>query len=143
MHKRTWIIILVVVGVGLAVLIGVLGTRGQETQAEAEQNMCSSLASVDTATKNLTGLDPSTASKDEYQSAVSDVQDEWNDVESDAEDLHSINTSELDSAWDDFTQSVQNVPSDASGSDALQDVSQSAQALISTTESTINGLNCS
>jgi len=132
-----------VVGVGLAVLIGVLGTRGQETQAEGEQNLCSSLASLETSTKDLTGLDASTASKSDYQSAVSEVDTDWDEVKTNAQDLATIDTSMLDSAWDDFTQAVQSVPSDASVSDALQDVSHSGQELVSTTQSTINGLSCS
>ena len=40
MHRRTWIIILILVGVGLAVLVGVLGSRTEESPAEAQQNLC-------------------------------------------------------------------------------------------------------
>jgi LPS O-antigen subunit length determinant protein (WzzB/FepE family) len=141
--NRTWIIILVVVGIGLAVLIGVLATRGKETQAEAQQNLCSSLGSLDTATTNLTSLDPKTASKSDYQSAVSDVQNQWNEVKEDAGNLHNINQSTLQSAWNSFTQSVQSVPGDASVSSALQTVSQSAKTLVTTVQSTAKSLNCS
>jgi hypothetical protein len=143
MNRRTWIIALVVVGVAVAILIGVLGSRGEETQAQAQQNLCSSLASLSTATKDLTGLDPSTASKSDYEDAVSEVQGDWDDVADDAQDLASINTSMLDSAWDSFTQAVQAVPSDASASDALQSVAQAGQQLVATTQTTLNGLDCS
>jgi len=61
----------------------------------------------------------------------------------DAKDVASASTSQLDSAWDSFSAAVKNVPSDASVSDALNDVSQSAQTLVSTTQSTISGLSCS
>jgi hypothetical protein len=143
MRTRTWVIVLIVVGVGLAILIGALGTVGKETQAEAQQSLCSSLGSLDTSITNLTSLDPMTASQSEYQSAVSDIQDDWNQVKADASDLHSINTSTLQGAWNSFTQAVQGVPSDASVSTALQDVSQSADQLVTTVQSTATGLNCS
>ena len=40
--------------------------------------------------------------------------------------------SQLDSAWDSFESAVQDVPDDASVSDALNDVKSSAQSLGST-----------
>ena len=49
----------------------------------------------------------------------------------------------LDSAWDSFTSAVDDVPDDASVSDALNDVSQAAQTLLSTTKSTLTGPDCS
>jgi hypothetical protein len=142
MHRRTWIIILLVVGVGLAILIGALSAAGKQTQAEAQQDLCSSLGSLQSSAANLTGLDPKTASKSQYQSDVSAVQDDWNQVKSDAQDLHNINMSSLQGAWNAFEQAVQNVPSDASVQSALQDVSQAGQQLISTTQATASGLSC-
>ena len=49
----------------------------------------------------------------------------------------------LDSAWDDFESAVKDVPDDASVSDALSDISQSADSLASTTKSTLTGPDCS
>jgi hypothetical protein len=95
MHRRTWIIILLVVGVGLAILIGALSAAGKETQAEAQQDLCSSLGSLQSSAANLTGLDPKTASKSQYQSDVSAVQDDWNQVKSDAQDRHNISMSSV------------------------------------------------
>jgi hypothetical protein len=64
-------------------------------------------------------------------------------VASDAKDVASASMSQLDSAWDSFSSAVKNVPNDSSVSDALTSVSQSAQTLVTTTQSTINGLSCS
>ena len=50
---------------------------------------------------------------------------------------------QLDSAWDSFKSAVDDVPDDASVSDALNDVSQAAQSLLSTTKSTLTGPDCS
>ena len=64
-------------------------------------------------------------------------------VKSDAGDLKDVDTSTLDSAWDDFKSAVDDVPDDASVSDALSDISQAADSLASTTKSTLTGPDCS
>ena len=141
MSRTWWIIIFVAVGVGLAVLIGVLGTRNEPSKTEATSSLCSSLSSLETSLKNLTGLS-SSSSKSEYQSDVTAVQDDWNQVKSDAQAVQNAPTGDLDSAWDDFSSAVKNVPNDASVSDAVDDVTQSAQALVSTAQTTASEVNC-
>ena len=69
-------------------------------------SLCSSLTSLESSTKSLTSLDPKTASKSHYQSAVSTVQSDWNQVASDAKDVASASMSQLDSAWGDFSSAV-------------------------------------
>ena len=143
MTRNTWIIVLIAGGVGLAVLVGLLGGRGGESQAEAQQGFCSSLSGLQGSIQALAGLSPTSASKDDYQSAVSNVDSAWDLVKTDAGDLKDVSMGTLDSAWDSFTSAVDDVPDDASVSDALDDVSQAAQSLLSTTKSTITGPDCS
>jgi hypothetical protein len=143
MTRRTWIIVLLAVGVGLALVIGFLGDRGGESQAEAQESFCSSVSGLESSIDGLTGLSPTSASQDDYQSAVSDVESAWDQVKTDAGDLKDVDTSTLDSAWDSFKSTVDDVPDDASVSDALNDVSQAAQSLLSTTKSTLSGPDCS
>ena len=88
-------------------------------------------------------MSPTSASTDDYQSAVSNVESAWDQVRTDAGDLKDVSTSSLDSAWDSFKSAVDDVPDDASVSDALSDVSQAAQSLLSTTKSTLTGPDCS
>jgi hypothetical protein len=143
MTGKRWILVLVGAGVVLAVVIGFAGKRGGESQAQAQENFCSSLGGLESSINALTGLSPTSASKDDYESAVSNVESEWDQVKSDAGDLKDISMSSLDSAWDSFKSAVDDVPSDASVSDALNDVSESAQSLVSTTKSTLSGPDCS
>src|SRR5262245_8423586 len=143
MNRRTWIIVLVAVGVGGAIVIGLLGNRGGESQADAQQNFCSSLSSLESSVNSLTSLSPTSASKSDYQSDVDQIQSDWDQVKTDASDLASVTMSELDSAWDSFKSSVDDVPDDASVSDALNDVSSSAKTLASTVKSTLSGPDCS
>lgn len=144
MSRRAWIAVLIGAGIVAAILIGYLATRGgEESQADAQQAFCSSLSTLDSSVQALTGLDATSASKSDYQSAVSTIEDDWDQVKSDASDLASISMSSLDSAWDSFKSAVDDVPDDASVSDALNDVKSSAQSLGSTVKSTLTGPDCS
>ena len=60
MSRRGWIIVLIAGGIGLAILIGVLGTRNEpsETKAEATAGLCTSLQGLDTSLKQLTSQRP-------------------------------------------------------------------------------------
>lgn len=143
MNRRTWIIVLLAGGVAIAVVIGLLGNRGDDSQANAQGTFCSSLSSLESSVSNLTGLSPTSASKDDYESAVSDVESDWDDVKSAASDVVEADQSTLDSAWDDFKSAVDDVPDDASVSDALGAISQAASSLLSTTKATLTGPDCS
>ncbi len=138
------VLILVVVGAVGAVLLGIYAvSRDRNSEADAQASFCSSLETMESDVQALVALDPSTASKSEYQDDVDSIQSDWDNVKSDASNLASINMSTLDSAWDDFTSAVHDVPDDASVSDALDDVKSAAQSLASTTESTLTGPDCS
>jgi hypothetical protein len=141
--RSTWILVLVGAGVAAAVVIGLLGNRGGESQADARQSFCSSLSTLQGSITSLTSLSPTTASKSDYESAVDEIQNDWDQVKTDASDLKDVTMSQLDSAWDSFTSAVDDVPDDASVSDALNDVKSAAQSLGSTVSSTLTGPDCS
>jgi hypothetical protein len=143
MSRTRWIIVLVAVGVALAILLGVIGTRNEPSKAEAASGLCSSLKSLDSSVKSLTSLDPGTATKSDYDSAVSAVQNDWSQVKSDAQAVQNAPMGDLDSAWSSFESTVKNVPSDDSVSAALDAVTQSADQLASTAQSTASSINCS
>lgn len=144
MSRMWWIIILVAAGVGLAVVIGILGTRNEPStsKTEAVSSLCSSLNSLETSIKGLTSLS-SSASKTVYENDITAVQDDWNQVKSDAQAVQNAPTGDLDSAWDSFSSAVKNVPNDASVQDAVKDVTQSAEQLASAAQSTAAQVNCS
>ena len=144
MSKRALIIILVAAGIGLAVLIGVLGTRNEPstTKAQAASSLCVSLQDLGTAVKNLTSM-PSSASKSDYQNNVNAVQSAWNQVKTDFQSVQSASPGDLDSAWSSFTSAVKDVPNDASVQQAVSDVTQSADNLASAAKSTADQVNCS
>jgi hypothetical protein len=143
MTRALWLILLGCALAGGAVLIGILANRGGESQADARQAFCSSVSTLKGSIDDLTGLGPTTASKSDYQSALDDVQSDWDTVKSDASDLKDVTTSELSSAWDSFESAVQAVPDDASVSDALDGIKSATQTLASSVSSTLSGPDCS
>jgi hypothetical protein len=145
MSRTWWIILLVAAGVGLAVLIGVLGNRGDddsETKSEAVSTLCGSLKTLESSIQTLLNIDTSTATKSEFDSDVTAVQTAWDQVKTDAQDVQDADTGDLDSAWDSFESAVKGIPSDSSVSDAESAVSQSASELETTAKSTASSVNC-
>ena len=119
-----------------------LGTRNEPSKTEAASSLCTSLKSLETSLKNLTSL-PSSATKTDYQNDINAVQADWSQVKTDAQAVQNAPTGDLDSAWSSFESAVKNVPNDASVSDAVNDVTQSADQLVSTAKSTASEVNCS
>jgi hypothetical protein len=143
MDRRLWLIGVAALGTAAIVLIALLNSGNDNSQADAQSAFCSSVSTLESSVSSLTALDPSSASKDDYQSAVSDIESDWDAVKSAASDLGEATTSELQGAWDTFKSAVDNVPHDASVSDALDDVKEAAQTLASTAKTTLSGPDCS
>ncbi len=143
MTRTLWLIVLGCVLAGGAVLIGILANSGGESQADARQAFCSSVSTLKGSIDGLTALSPTTASKADYQSAVDNIQSDWDTVKGDASDLKDVTTSQLSSAWDSYQSAVQAVPDDASVSDALDGIKSATQTLASTVSSTLSGPDCS
>lgn len=144
MSKTWWIIlILVAAGVGLAVLIGVLGTRNEPSKTEAVSSLCSSLQGLESSLKTVTSIDASTTTQSELQSDVNAVKTAWDQVQSDAQAVQNASTGSLDSAWNSFESAVKDIPNASSVSDAVTSVQQAGQQLDSAAQSTASSLSCS
>jgi hypothetical protein len=143
MSRRTWIIVLVLLGIVAAVLIGIWAVqKNEETKPEAVSALCDSLHTLDSSVQALTSL-PSSATKSNYESAVTSVENAWDQVKADAQEVQDADTGDLDSAWDDFKSTLKDVPDDDSVSAAVGDVTQSGDALISAATSTASEIDCS
>ena len=148
MTKKTWLVVLIAVGVGLAVLIGVLGTRNEPSsstsgpnRAQAASTLCSSVKNLGSSIQSLVGLGTS-GTEGEYQSDVSAVQNAWSQVQSDYQTLKNATPGGLSNAWSAFASAVKNVPSSDSASAAVNSIKQSADALQSAAQTTVSQLNC-
>jgi hypothetical protein len=144
MRRSALILVAVVVVfcVGLVILVGVINTRNQPSKTEALSSLCSSLTSFESSIKTLTSL-PSDSSMSEYESSFAAVQNAWDQVKSDARAVQNAPTGQLDSAWNDLTAAVKNVPNSASVSDAVNSITQAVQQLVSAAQSTASQIDCS
>jgi hypothetical protein len=145
--KMKWIVIGVAAGIGLAILIGVLGTRNEPSSSsvsktQAASALCSSLKDLGTSIQTLVGLGTS-GSKSDYQSDVNAVENNWSQVQSDYNTLQEAEPGQLSSAWSAFESAVKAVPSADSVSDAVSSITSSADALKSAAQSTVSSLSCS
>ena len=135
--------LLLIIGIAAAIGIGIFAVTREDSQADAQDAFCSSLQSMDSDVQALLALEPTSASQSDYQDAVDSIQSDWDDTKSDASNLVSVDMSTLDNAWDDFKSAVDDVPDDASVSDALNDVGTAATSFASTVKSTLDGPDCS
>ena len=135
MSKKAWIITLVLVGAGLAIVLGLVAN----SQSHAEKQYCDSLSSLQSSLTSLTSLNPSTASKDEVQSDIDAIQSDWSTVKSDASNLSNSNQQALDSAWSTFESSVSDL---TGGSGSTEDVQNAAKGLESAVTSSADTYDC-
>jgi hypothetical protein len=142
--RRGWIITLIAAGVGLAVLVGVLGTRNEPSTSKASSvsSLCASLTTLEGSLKALTSIDPSTVTAAELQADVNAVQTDWTQVQSDVQAVQNAPAGELESAWSAFESAVKNIGSASSASDAANGVKQAATQLDSAAQSTAAAVSC-
>ena len=106
MSKMTWIIVLVVVGIALAVVVGVLGTRNEpstssssSSKTEAVTQLCTSVKNLSTTLQGLANIDPSTITSTEIQTDITSVENAWNQVQTSAAAVQDAPTGDLTTAW--------------------------------------------
>jgi hypothetical protein len=129
MSKKAWIILLVAVGVGLAIVLGVLAN----SQSVAENKYCSALDGLESSAAVVAAADPS-SSPDQLETDISAVQQAWGDAKSAASHLSSVNQSSLDSAWNGFQNAVK--------SNSSQSITAAAQTLESAAKSSLDSYDC-
>ena len=146
MTRRMWIWILVAVGVVAAVAIGLIGNHGRDSSASAAHaasSYCSDVSALKSSVSSLMALDPTSASKSDYQDDLNQVDSDWDAVKSSASDVASTAESQLEDAWNTFQKSVSDVPSDASVSDALNDIKSAGDTLESDAQAALTAPDCS
>lgn len=142
MGKKGWIILLLALGVGGAIVIGLLG----QSQTVAERQLCGSLEALQSDVESLASTaksDPSSLEDGGLQTALSEIDDDWDSVKSDAQDVANLDLDSLDDAWGTFQSTVKGISSDASAADIESTVSAASQTFVSEVQSTIGDLDCS
>jgi hypothetical protein len=140
MTRRSWVIVLIAAGVGLAILIGVLGTRNEPSASRADSvnALCNSLAGLGSSVDTLV----TSTSTSQFQTNAEAVKASWTQVQSDFKAVQSAPPGQLESAWNAFTSSVKNAGSAGSASAAVSDIEQSVKTLASAAESAASSVHC-
>jgi hypothetical protein len=115
------------------------GCGGKESSATAKQNFCSSVDELAASVVALQGLSPSTTTKDDLKAARQRIEDAWDQVRDDSEDLKDATVSDLRQAGDELSSGVKSLPDDATLVDAAvalrSDLTSFAQAFSKTVSS--------
>jgi hypothetical protein len=113
----------------------------QQTQASAEQNLCSALGTFASAVQGLHGLSAD-SSKGDIQEQEQAVQNAWSGVQSAAQDVSQADTAAIESAGSDLQSAVDGLSSDTTVKEALPELQPQLQALAQAYKQTYDGLNC-
>lgn len=122
-------------------LITIMAGCGQQSVEEAESQVCSSLAELRTALAGLTNVTADTE-VETAQAAVEQVRTAWNNVSAAAETLQEARANELQNAYDQYTQAVDDIPGSATLGEAGQTIAQAATQFNTEVDAIYGELNC-
>jgi hypothetical protein len=100
----------------VVLVFAVLGSTAcgsdKESQAQAKDHLCSSLDAFAASVVSLQGLTLQTASEDDLKASAEKVSGAWDQVVEDAKDVKDASTDQIQSAYDDLNDAIQNRPTD-------------------------------
>lgn len=131
---------LAAVSAAAALGLSACGGSDAENEANAVENLCSGLAEFSNAVSGLKGLDPESG---DFEAQASAVENSWQDVESDAQDVEQADVATLKSAWSALESAIDELPSDTTPAQALQAVQPQITALEGAVQETEGQLDCS
>lgn len=115
-------LVVVTLGVGLA------ACGEEETSDEARQQLMTDLDAFKASFAGLTELSP-TSTVDDVQAVKEDVQASWDQVKVSAADVKEAEVGQVESAWDDLAQAVDDLDSDTPLNEIVPSLSDEVQAL--------------
>ena len=129
--------------VAAACALGVaLSACGSESTAEAKSDFCTSLDEFSSTVMSYDGLDPSTATNDELDSAEDDIVRAWEDVQDEADDWTDADDNALADAYDDLYWAIQYLPGSNTAEDNLEDLEDELEAMPAAFHETFDGSGC-
>ncbi len=112
-----------------------------ETQASAEQNLCSSLATFSSAVTGLQGLNPQ-STKADWEEQTQAVQNSWEGVQNAAEGVQQADTAALESAHDNLQSSIDDLSDDTTFAEGAKQIQPQLSELSQAWKQTWDGLDC-
>ena len=127
---------------GALVLALLVTTYTGESSATAKQNFCNSLGDFSGAVMRYDGLDPATATIDEFDSAAADVTNSWNDVVEEADDWSDADDNALAAAYDDLYWAIQTMPGDYTVAQSIESLEPGLSAFPGAFRTAFDGSGC-
>lgn len=128
-----------VVMVVLALALAVVGCGNEETTEEAKAQLVTDLEAFQTTVTTLQGLS-ATSTVDEWQSAKDDAASAWTKVVESAADVKEAEVGQVETAWGDLEQSINDLSGDATIQEALPTLTEELTTLKAAYEDLYNGL---
>jgi hypothetical protein len=138
--KKLWLLI----GIGLVAgffAVGAVACGGDESEADAEAQLCRDISELGNAILAFDDIDPD-SSKAEIQDALDTLHDRYDSVVSSAEDVADIETAGLESAIGALDDAVADIPDDATAAEGLDMVAHETQAVDAELVAMFQALGC-
>jgi hypothetical protein len=113
---------------------------GTDTK-EAETNLCKSLNDFEAALIALGDISLDSTVED-IQNNYKAVEDAWNKVVADTENVGTARSDDLKKAYDNLDKAIDDIPGDATVTEALQSIADEAAAVVAAWEQLFNDLDC-
>jgi ElaB/YqjD/DUF883 family membrane-anchored ribosome-binding protein len=125
----------------LVPLVMVAAGCGGETTKDKEKKLCQDLADLETALTSVMNISLD-STLDDLEANFKAVEDAWNSVVSSAADVASAQIDDLKKAIENLLNTFDNIPSDASLSQALEIITANISAVESAWKELTTSLDC-
>jgi hypothetical protein len=122
-------------------LVLVAASCGGTDTKEAETNLCKSLNDFEAALIALGDISLDSTVED-IQNNYKAVEDAWNKVVADTENVGTARSDDLKKAYDNLDKAIDDIPGDATVTEALQSIADEAAAVVAAWEQLFNDLDC-
>ena len=114
----------------------------KESQQEAKQHLCSSLDTFAASVVALQGLSLGTSSEDDVDAAADNIGKAWDQVVKDAKDVKNASTDQIECAYNDLKQAIQDRPTDKPITEVIAGLEPQITAFAESWKKLADGLDC-
>ena len=135
------VMVMTIVMLLLIPLVFVAASCGGTDTKEAETNLCKSLNEFEAALIALGDISLDSTVED-IQNNYKAVEDAWKKVVADTENVGTARSDDLKKAYDNLDKAINNIPGDATVTEALESIADEAAAVVAAWEQLFNDLDC-
>lgn len=126
----------------VALVVGTAACAQTQSQPTAEAALCDSLTTFGNSLRTFADLDPATSSMEDVRTARATIAASWDQVVADAGGVAEADRDAVESAWNDFSQAIDELPSDEPISDALATLEPARDNVQAAYQEMSDGVGC-